>query len=421
MSPAPADAAPPEPGAARDLPADFLWGTAISAHQSEGGNVNSDSWLLEHVSPSAYAEPSGDACDSYHRYGEDIALAAELGFNCHRLGIEWARIEPEPGVFSVAALDHYARVLEACHAHGLKPMVTFNHFTVPRWFAARGGFEEADSPALFARFAERAAAALGDRMAYATTFNEANIPLLIRLMRGGRAGPRIAAMVAAAAHASGSPRFSSMLFADPDAITPNLIKAHALAYEAIKAGPGDVPVGLTLTMQHIEAVGENSLADTVRSAIYGDWWAQARTHSDFIGVQTYTRMRIDAKGLVRPPEGAEMTAAGYEFRPQALGETIRLAARETGKPVYVTESGIATDDDARRIAFIDQALAQVRACMDEGIAVKSFIQWSLLDNFEWTKGYGEHFGLVSVDAETFARTPKPSARHLGRIARANRL
>ena len=114
-----------------------------------------------------------------------------------------------------------------------------------------------------------------------------------------------------------------------------------------------------------------------------------------------------------------MTGAGYEFRPQALGETIRLAARETSKPLYVTESGMATDDDERRIAFIDLALAEVRACREEGIDVKSFIQWSLLDNFEWTKGYGEHFGLVSVDPRTFARTPKPSARHLGAIARAN--
>lgn len=403
------------------MPADFLWGTAISAHQSEGGNVNSDAWLLEHASPSMYHEPSNDACDSYHRYGEDIALAAGLGFNCHRLGIEWARIEPEPGVFSQAELDHYARVLEACRAHGLKSMVTFNHFTVPRWFAARGGFEVADSADLFARFAERATARLGGLMDYATTFNEANIPLLIRLMRGGRTSAKMAEMIAAAAKASGSDRFSSILFADPDAITPNLMKAHEQAYRTMKATRGELPVGLTLTMQHIEGVGENNRAAEVQAAIYGDWMAVARTHSDFFGVQTYTRMRVDDKGLVRPPEGAEMTAAGYEFRPQALGETIRLAARETGKPIYVTESGVATDDDTRRIAFIDQALAEVRACMDEGIDVKSFIQWSLLDNFEWTKGYGEHFGLIAVDPETFARTPKPSARHLGAIAKANQL
>ena len=258
-------------------------GTAISAHQSEGGNINSDAWLLERTTPSMFHEPSGDACDSYHRYGEDIALAASLGFNCHRLGIEWARIEPEPGVFSLAELDHYARVLETCRVHGLKPMVTFSHFTVPRWFAARGGFEVADSADLFARFCARATAHLGDLMDYATTFNEANIPLLIRLMRGGRTSPNMAEMTAAAARASGSERFSSILFADPDVITPNLIAAHAKGYQAMKAEKGALPVGLTLTMQHIEGVGENNLAAHVQASIYGEWWEQARTNADFIG------------------------------------------------------------------------------------------------------------------------------------------
>ena len=138
---------------ASPAPEGFLWGTAISAHQSEGNNVNSDAWLCETVSPSLYHEPSRDACDSYNRFAEDVAIAADLGFNCHRIGIEWARIEPEPGLFSIAELDRYRRLLDACHARGMAPMVTYNHFTVPRWFAARGGFEVADGADLFARFA----------------------------------------------------------------------------------------------------------------------------------------------------------------------------------------------------------------------------------------------------------------------------
>jgi beta-glucosidase len=121
---------------------------------------------------------------------------------------------------------------------------------------------------------------------------------------------------------------------------------------------------------------------------------------------------------VDPPANAELTAAGYEYYPQALGGTIRLAAARTGKPVYVTESGIATDDDSRRIAYIDAALAEVRQCIDEGIDVRSFIQWSLLDNYEWTAGYGQRFGLVGIDFDTFERKPRPSAFHLGSIARA---
>jgi beta-glucosidase len=402
-------------------PKGFLWGTAISAHQSEGNNLNSDSWLLENIKPTVYKEPSGDACDSYHRYEEDIALAAGLGFNCHRIGIEWARIEPEPGVFSIAELDHYARVLEACHKKGLAPMVTFNHFTVPRWFAMRGGFEVADGADLFARFCERTTRSLGGLMAAATPFNEANIPLLLRLLPEREKTKATAqAMIAAAAKASGSDRFSTVLFGDPDKLTPVMLDAHAKAYQAIKAGPGDFPVGVSLTMQHVEGVGENNPAEFLRGMLYGGW-LEAAKQSDFIGVQTYTRIRISAQGVLPPPEGAEMTAAGYEFRPQALGGTIRFAAQATGKPVYVTESGIATDDDTRRVAFIDLALKEVRDCLDEGINVRSYVLWSLLDNYEWTSGYDKRFGLVSVDRATFERKPKPSALHLGAIAKAGRI
>ncbi len=400
----------------RPVPEGFLWGTAISAHQSEGANTNSDAWLCENVTPTVFAQPSLDACDSLNRYAEDIAIAADLGFNCHRIGIEWARIEPEEGRFSLAALDHYRRVLEACHARGLKPMVTYNHFTVPRWFAARGGFEVADGADLFARFAARATEHLGDLISYASTFNEANIQRLVALLRrgGGRQEP-IDAMIAACRRASGSDRFSSLLFAPVDVCEPVLLDAHAKAVAAMKAGPGDFPVGLTLTMQDVQ--GDPAMAEGLIQMLYGPWLDAAR-QADFVGVQTYTRVRVGPSGQLPPPSDAEMTGAGYEFYPQALGGTIRLAHERIGRPIYVTESGIATNDDARRVAFLDGALAQVRQCLDDGIDVRSFICWSLLDNFEWTKGYQERFGLVHVDYETFARAPKPSARHLGAIARS---
>jgi beta-glucosidase len=406
----------------RALPAQFLWGTAISAHQSEGNNINSDAWVAENVTPTLFRERSGDACDSYHRYAEDISIAARLGFNCYRFGIEWARIEPSEGAFSNAELDHYARVLEGCTSHGLKPVVTFNHFTTPIWFAARGGFEVADSPDLFARYCRRAAEHLGGLMHLATTFNEANIQLLLQVMPGMTAAlPAARAMIAAAARATGSPRFSRLAYADPAVVTPLMQEAHRKGYDAIKAARPDLPVGLTLTTQDIQPLGPDSLAATYRERLYGDWVQVARSHADFIGVQAYTRILVDATGPVPAPSGAETTAAGYEFYPQALANTIRWAHQAIGKPIYVTESGIATDDDRRRIAFIDQALAGVRECIDEGIAVHSYLYWSLLDNFEWTSGYGVHFGLVAVDRRTFARTPKPSAFHLGAIARANRI
>jgi beta-glucosidase len=406
----------------RPAPPGFLWGTAISAYQSEGNNTNSDAWLMENIKPSMFKERSGDACDSYHRYGEDFAIAAGLGFNCYRMGIEWSRIEPSEGEFSNAELDHYARMLEACRARGLRPMVTLNHFTTPLWFARRGGFEAADAPAIFARYCRKVAERLGGLMHMATTFNEANIRLLVEMMPGIRAAaPAVAAAVAAAAKATDSPNFSRLAYADPKVVTPIMQEAHRRGYAAIKAARPDLPVGITLTTQDIQAPGSPALVETWRGRLYGDWVEVARTHADFFGVQTYTRFVVDEQGVQAPPPGAELTMSGYEFYPQALANTIRWAHAAIGKPIYVTESGISTRDDSRRIAFIDAALDGVRACLDEGIPVHSYLYWSLLDNFEWTAGYGVPFGLVEVDRVTFKRTLKPSALHLGALAKANRI
>jgi beta-glucosidase len=376
---------------------------------------------MENIQPTLFRERSGDACDSYHRYEEDFALARRLGFNCYRLGIEWSRIEPSEGQFSTAELDHYARMLEACRAQGLRPVVTFNHFTVPLWFAMRGGFETADSPDLFARYSRRVAEHLGGLMHLATTFNEANIQLLVNLFPQFVNRARVAETLDAARRATNSPRFSRLAFADPAIVTPIMQEAHRKAYAAIKSARPALPVGLTLTTQDIQSVGDPALVEDYRRRLYGDWVQVARSHADFFGVQTYTRFRVGPDGFVAPPPGAELTLAGYEYYPEALANTIRWAHAAIGKPVYVTESGIATRDDARRIAYMDRALDGVRACLDEGIPVHSYLYWSLLDNFEWTSGYGVPFGLAAVDRTTFRRTPRPSAWHLGAIARANRL
>lgn len=406
----------------RALPKDFLWGTAISAYQSEGNNTNADAWLMENIKPTLYKDRSGDACDSYHRYAEDIAIAAKLGFNCYRMGIEWARIEPNQGYYSNAELDHYAKVLETCRLHGLKPVVSLNHFTVPLWFAERGGFTVAESPNVFAGFCKTVAERLGGLMHMATPFNEANIQLLVQIMPGlSKFQPAVKAALAAAAQATNSPNFSTMAFADPAVSTPLMQEAHRKSYDAIKAVRPELLVGISLTTQDIQPVGPNSLADEYLKRLYGDWVDVARTHADFVGVQPYTRFLVDDKGITTPPKGAVITDAGYEYYPQAVAGTIRWAHRAIGKPIYVTENGIATDNDAQRVKFIDEALASLRDAMDEGIPVHSYLYWSLLDNFEWTSGYSKHFGLVAVDLQTFKRTLKPSALHLGEIARRRRI
>jgi beta-glucosidase len=172
----------PASAASGNFPKGFLWGAATAAHQVEGNNINSDVWVLENVQPTMYVERSGDACDHYHRYRDDIRLLASLGFNTYRFSIEWARIEPDRGYFSNAELEHYRRVLAACHENNLTPMVTFYHFTMPRWLAAMGGWENPEVVDLFARYCERSAKHLGDLIAISSTLNEPNMALLLPWM-----------------------------------------------------------------------------------------------------------------------------------------------------------------------------------------------------------------------------------------------
>jgi beta-glucosidase len=418
---APAAHAASQPATPGNMPKGFLWGAATAGHQVEGNNVNSDIWLLEQLKPSPFMEPSGDACDQYHRFESDIALLAKLGFNTYRFSLEWARIEPAKGQFSAAEREHYRRVAATCRQHGLTPVITFNHFTVPRWFAAQGGWENPESPALFARYCDYAVKGVGDLAGVAVTFNEPNIGLLLQWMLPPFILDQMKQAMVDAAKACGGATFSSAQFGRQDVMLPNLIAAHRQGYTAIKAGAGDFPVGLSLAMMDDQAVGENSRRDEKRAQCYAPWLDVLKDTGDFVGVQTYSQALIDAKGQMQPPKGVELTQTGEAFSPQALGATIRYAHAAAGKPIYVTENGVATEDDTRRVAYIREALKAVKACIDDGLPVKSYIHWSLLDNFEWVFGYGPKFGLVAVDRVTQVRAPKPSAVMLGAIARANRI
>jgi beta-glucosidase len=402
------------------FPPTFLWGTATAAHQVEGGNVYNDNWVLEHAPGGPWVESSGDACDHFHRYREDIALLADLGFTLYRFSLEWSRIEPEEGEFSLAQLDHYRRMLAACHEHRLIPMVTFHHFTSPRWLAASGGWEAQSTPDKFARFCERAMTYLGDLIPLACTINEVNISLLL-VAKGVTPPVRSAEWFEAAARAvsSDTSRFTPFVYADEKRGRETILAAHRRAVDAIKAGPGRCEVGLSLAMQDIQAGpgGEETTA-RMRHELQ-DVYLEATRGDDFIGVQTYSRKRFGPDGPLGPEEGVELTQMGDEFWPEALEATIRHASAVTGLPVIVTENGIATGDDTRRITYIERALRGVATCLHDGIDVRGYTHWSALDNFEWNWGYRPTFGLIAVDRRTQERTVKPSARWLGRVARAN--
>jgi beta-glucosidase len=399
---------------------DFLWGTAGAAYQIEGGNVASDVWVLEHLKTPLFKEPSGDADDVYNRVEEDLALAASLGFNCHRLSIEWSRIEPEPGQISQAALAYYRRVLESCRRRGLAPVVTYNHYTVPRWFAAAGGFETRDGIAPFVRYCELVTRHMGDLIAVAATFNEPNVNALLHWTPTIRQlEPMLPQLRQAIAAGAGAPKWSSPLLGDFRVQQPIMIEAHARAYDAIKAVSSDrFPVGVTLALNDDQAAGPGSGLVEKRAQVLTPW---LEAPGDMVGVQNYTTSRVGPDADLPPAPGVELTQMGYPFAPEALEAVIRTVAGLTKRPIYVTENGVATEDDSRRIAFIRQAVAGVQRCLADRIDVRSYIHWSLLDNWEWTNGYRPKFGLVAVDRTTFERKPKPSASYFGQIARTGQV
>ena len=404
------------------FPDGFLWGTATAAHQVEGNNVNSDLWVLENLANTVFAEPSGDAIDHYHRYPDDIALLAKLGFNSYRFSVEWARVEPEPGHFSQAALDHYRRMLETCHRHGLQPVVTYHHFTSPRWLISHGGWRSPDTAGRFADYCARVTSGLGDLMTAACTINEVNIPLMIgQWLKQAPDNPEQITFRQQAAQAFAVDRdeVAPFLFAISTRERDIILAAHAQSAAAIKAERSDLPVGMTVALGDMQAVaGGEALRDQARRGLQ-DVFLEAARGDDFIGVQTYTRERYGPQGPLPPEAGVPVTQMGYEVWPEALEMTIRRAVEVTGLPVYVTENGIGTEDDAQRLDYYRRALSGVRRCLSDGIDIRGYFAWSAFDNYEWMRGFGPKFGIIEVDRSTQTRTVKPSARWLGEVAKAN--
>ena len=404
------------------FPDGFLWGAATAGHQVEGGNVNADLWPLEWAENSIFAEPSGDADDHYHRYPEDIATLAELGFGAYRFSLEWSRIEPEPGYFSRAALDHYKRMVGSCLEHGITPFVTLNHFTTPRWFAGIGGWDHRDAVDRFGRYAAHVSEHMGDLLSWVGTLNEPNLMDLLTYtgkVPMGAGERRLGGAAAPSAPGVGGFDPARYRIGHVGAGVERMARAHRRAVEAIKSGPGNAKVGWSLALVDLQAAddgGPRHQEALQRASI--DWLEVARD-DDFVGVQTYSRERIGPDGAIPPSKGSATMQTGWEVYPEALEHTVRLAAAHAGVPVVVTENGMATDDDAARIAYTHSALEGLARCLADGIDLRGYLHWTLLDNFEWMSGYAMTFGLIAVDRASFARTVKPSARWLGQVARAN--
>lgn len=413
----------------RAFPRGFRWGASTAGHQIEGNNTNSDLWLMENLASTTFKERSGDACDSYHRWREDISLLKALGLNTYRMSIEWSRIEPSPGQFSLAELDHYKQVIADLHTAGIAPAITFFHVSAPLWFAEAGGWLNPDSPDLFARYCDRACRALGDGMSYAFTINEPQVGLTYRTFPQSQAYFKAADEREAKAHAEASRRtgvenFVSMNHPDIKGMTPQLLAAHAKGFAAIKAAQPRLPTGVTLNLVDFQPANEGSKYRELRELAYGAWMDAAKRDGDFVGVQTYRQVQIPGAGAKLPPQPAmPFVEAGQQNemikQPSALQNMVEYAHERTGKPVFVTENGLETDNDERRAWYIPQALSGLHAEIEKGVPVLGYLQWSLLDNFEWLQGYGPKFGLAAVDRTTFKRTLKPSSAVYRAIVRHN--
>ena len=385
-----------------DFPEGFVWGTATAAHQVEGGNWNNDWWAWEHAPGTACEEPSGDAVDHLRRYPEDLDIRRDHGFGAYRFSLEWSRIEPEHGEFSTAALDHYRRVVDACHDRGMQACVTFHHFTTPRWAAVDGGWTNPAIVDRFTRFTEVASRALGSGIDLACTINEPNIVGLMGYLMGAFP-PGVTQDLEGYARAGA-----------------HFVAAHRAAVSVLRAS-GDFPVGLTVSMSDWAAEpGAEDQIDAWRGP-HEDAYLHATDGDDFIGVQAYSRTRVGADGVLGPEPGVEVLPMGYEYWPAAAEVSIRRAAAVTGLPVYVTENGIGTADDAQRIRYLHDSLAGVARTIADGLDVRGFFHWSLLDNFEWAFGYRMQFGIVAVDRATQRRTVKPSGAWLADVIRSGTL
>jgi beta-glucosidase len=379
------------------FPREFLWGTATSAYQIEGGNTNSDWWRYERAPGTRAVEPCGDACDSWHRYEEDLDLVHSLGLNAYRFSIEWSRVEPSRGTISTEALDHYRAVIEACLARDVVPVVTLHHFTLPQWVADEGGFEGPDIVSYMANYASVISTVLGEGIGVACTINEPNIVTLFGYLNG-LFPPQVASWE----------RFVRA--------NETMRSCHAAMRDVLKEGPGSFPVGLPLSMQEYEALpGFERRTESFRAEME-DKYLEAVRDDDYVGVQCYTKILIGGDGAVDHPEG-ETTDMGYLYWPQCVEYTVRRAIQIAGIPVIVTENGIGTADDLQRIRYLGDALAGLHSLLDDGLDVRGYFQWSLLDNFEWALGFRPRFGIVEVDRATFARTPKPSATWYANAAR----
>lgn len=379
----------------KKFPEGFLWGATTAAYQVEGGIENVD-WA--EAARRGEVPTCGRATDHYHRYQSDFDIAKSLGQNAHRFSIEWARIEPEEGKFNEVEILHYQEVLRALRARGLEPFVTLWHFTLPIWFSQKGGFTSPEAPELFSRYCEYVVSKLGDNAKFWITMNEPLVWATHGYLK------------------KSWPPFKKNLFTFIT-VQSSLVRSHVAAYEKIKKNNQNLQVGIA--KNNIFFTSTRVWWSRV-AAFFMNWFWNDRflnaiyNHQDFIGLNHYFYKKFGSKEIL------PKTDMEWDIFPQAIYHAL-IRLNKYGKPIYITENGLADEFDVKRRAYIRDYLSYVKKAIDEGVPVRGYFYWSLLDNYEWSFGFSKRFGLVEVNYITMERIVRSSAQAYKEIAERNAL
>lgn len=403
----------------KKFPEGFLWGAATASYQVEGGIENCD-WAR--AAREGMVPRCGKACEHYTRYEADFDIAASLGHNCHRFSIEWARIEPEEGKFDEQEIEHYRAVVAALRARRLKPLITLWHFTLPQWFADKGGFEHPDAPQIFARYCAYVTQKLGNDCRHFATMNEP----LVFASNGWRRGswppfqkwPWLGFLQSVPGHReikSQRARVANIL--RYFRVVRQLARAHNAAHDAMKAVGFGIEVGIVHQVILFHA-NRNPFYKLLAALMNWHWThsfiARVYRKCDSIGVNYYLHKKFGDTRIY------PKTDMGWDVYPEGLCEALLMLTRY-GLPLWVSEAGIADAADRIRADYITRLIRCMHTAIERGADVRGYMYWSLLDNYEWAHGFEKRFGLVAVDYDTQARTVRPSAYVYKRIIERNAL
>ena len=424
------------PQAIYTFPSGFLWGAATASHQVEGNNTNNN-WYFWENQPGRILQghKSGAACDWWAgRWRDDFDRASETSQNAHRLSIEWSRIQPAPDRWNEDALDVYREMLRGLYHRGMTPLVTLHHFSDPLWLYEKGGWENPDTPALFEAYVRKVVDALREFTTYWITLNEPNIYIYNGYLGHGEFPPGKNDQGAA---------FRVMV---------NMLRGHALAYRAIKAIQKESRVGVSMhyrgfvpahpgipgEQQVAEALSRNlnaSFLDTILDGRLSFLLSRSRLPEaigtqDFVGLNYYTTDHVSLNLLNptelfskrTPPPGAPLSDGGFiAHAPEGIERMLSWARRRYNLPIIITENGVNDADDRLRPRYLVEHLHQVWRAIQWNWQVKGYFHWSLVDNFEWERGWTQRFGLWGLNVETQARIRRPSVNLYAAICKENAL